>query len=526
MKRRTRIGAVAAATLLSCASLLAGAAGPASANWAGGDPGDGWTMAGQNLGNTRDATAETTISAANVAGLKVKWSLTTNGDVFDTPAVSNGVVYITDHGTATTPSTLWAVKSSTGKVIWSRTISSYTGVAGDTSRSTPTVTGGLLILGDSAPYAAHAGAELIAVNKTTGNLVWKTHMDPDPVAFITSSPSIYGALAYVGVSSPSEELVGVGYKCCTFRGSLAAVNVFTGKIVWKTYMAPDNGGKTGGYSGAAVWGSTPAIDPANSLVYVGTGNNYTVPAGVCTEPNEKGCTEPAATDHPDSILALNMFTGEIVWATPTDTADTWTENCDTGVTLLCGPDADFGSGPNVYTTTMPDGSRRTLIGIGQKSGLYYALDPDTGKFVWTTRIGPGSGLGGIQWGSATDGNRIYAAESDYFDAPYTVNGKTIKGGSWAALDAATGKILWQTPDPQGAADLGFMSVANGVVYAPSDAGKGTNMYALNAATGTIDWSYASGGSVIDGAAIVNGTVYWGSGYYVGTGNNKLYAFCL
>jgi polyvinyl alcohol dehydrogenase (cytochrome) len=107
-----------------------------------------------------------------------------------------------------------------------------------------------------------------------------------------------------------------------------------------------------------------------------------------------------------------------------------------------------------------------------------------------------------------------------------VGGQTITGGSWAALNAATGQLLWQTPDPQGAADLGFMSVANGVVYAPSDAGSGPNMYALNAATGAIDWSYASGGSVIAGAAIVGGTVYWGSGYYIGAENNKLYAFGL
>jgi polyvinyl alcohol dehydrogenase (cytochrome) len=66
------------------------------------------------------------------------------------------------------------------------------------------------------------------------------------------------------------------------------------------------------------------------------------------------------------------------------------------------------------------------------------------------------------------------------------------------------------------------------VYAGSDAALGNTMYALNASDGTIKWGYPSGGAVISGAAIVNGSVYWGSGYYIPTGvsNNKLYAFSL
>jgi polyvinyl alcohol dehydrogenase (cytochrome) len=520
-KRKKATGTLAAAVLVGGAALLAATAGPAGAA-AGSD----WPVAGQNIENTRSAPAETTISPANVAGLKVKWSVTTNGDVMDTPAVSNGIAYFTDYGTSTGVSTLWAVNASTGAVIWSHSIASYTGIAGDSSRSTPTIAGGLLILGDRDPLSAGAGAWLFAVNASTGTLAWKTQIDSHPAAQITGSPVVSGSLAVIGVSSLEEDLAGQqGYPCCTFRGSVAAVNVTTGQLVWKTYMTPSNNGQTGGYSGAAVWGATPAIDPLNFMVYVGTGNNYTVPAGVCTQPGQTGCTPPAASDHADSIVAMSLFTGTIIWSTPTLTADVTTTAC-TNPAEECGPDFDFGSGPNVYTATMPNGVSKTLVGIGQKSGVYWALDPNTGQVAWQTKIGPGTDLGGIEWGSATDGNRIYAAESDIYGVPYTVNGQTITGGSWAALNAATGQLEWQTADPQGAADLGFMSVANGVVYAPSDAGSGNNMYALDASTGAIKWSYASGGSVIAGASIVNGTVYWGSGYYIGTGNNKLYAFGL
>jgi polyvinyl alcohol dehydrogenase (cytochrome) len=508
--------------LVACLTPLSASAASPSLPGLGSD----WPMAGQNPANTRDAAAETTISPSNVANLKVKWSFTANGDVNQTPAVANGVAYITDHGTTSKPSTLWAINSSTGQVIWSHSISSYTGIAGDTSRSTPTVTNGMLILGDQAPLTSNAGAWLFAVSQSTGSLLWKTQIDSNPSAVATSSPSVFGSLAIVGVSSDEEQKAGSlpGYPCCTFRGSVVAVDTSTGHIVWKTYMTPDNGGKPGGYSGDAVWGSSPAIDALNFRVYVGTGNAYTVPAGTCAAPGQTGCTPPVAADHDDSIVALNLLTGAIIWATPTLTSDTFTTAC-TIPGEVCGPDFDFGSGPNFYTATV-NGQPKQLVGIGQKSGVYYALDPATGKVVWQTKVGPGTLLGGIEWGSATDGKRIYVAESDLYGVPYTVNGKTITGGSWAALDAGTGQLLWQTPDPQGAPDLGFMSIANGVVYAPSDAGSGTNMYALDAATGAIKWSFASGGSVISGASIVNGTVYWGSGYYVGQENNKLYAFGL
>jgi polyvinyl alcohol dehydrogenase (cytochrome) len=147
--------------------------------------------------------------------------------------------------------------------------------------------------------------------------------------------------------------------------------------------------------------------------------------------------------------------------------------------------------------------------------------------------------GGIVYGTATDGWRIYIAEGNTAGIPYTLGGsgpdagKTVTGGSRAALDPATGRILWQVPDPVGAVDTALVSTANGVVYAGSLAATGTNMYALDAKTGRILWRFASGGSVTGGAAIVDGTVYWGSGY-CGTGclgagtpltnNNKVYAF--
>jgi polyvinyl alcohol dehydrogenase (cytochrome) len=172
---------------------------------------------------------------------------------------------------------------------------------------------------------------------------------------------------------------------------------------------------------------------------------------------------------------------------------------------------------------------RDLVGIGQKSGIYWALNPSNGAIVWSTIVGPGGTTGGIQWGTATDGIRIYAAITNAQHLTYRLanGGPTINWGSWAALDPRTGRILWQVPDPTpGTVDPGAVSVANGVLYAGSYSGA---MYALNARTGAVLFSFASGGSVIDAPSIVKGTVYWGSGYRniaPGIGNNKLYAFTI
>ena len=107
-------------------------------------------------------------------------------------------------------------------------------------------------------------------------------------------------------------------------------------------------------------------------------------------------------------------------------------------------------------------------------------------------------------------------------------------GTWNALNPVTGAVLWSTPDPtaypySGYSALGAVSSANGVVFACTLNAVGT-MFAMDAATGEILWSFDSGGSCNAGAAISGGVVYWGSGYRAfapfSTGNNKLYAFGL
>lgn len=494
-------------------------------------------MFGQNYNNT--ASGSTTINASNIGALKQKWAFTTSGDVSARAAVVNHVAYFPDWG-----GNVYAVNAGNGKLIWSKNILSdyfggsvpgHPGVTKVVSRTSAYVD----LATNTLYLGTQTGSYLLAIDTSNGGLKWMTQLDAHPLAIDTASPVVYNGVVYVGVASLEEgAAANPNYPCCSFRGSAVAVSSATGAILWKTYTVPS------GYTGGSVWGSTLVPDATRNLVYASTGNNYSTP----TDPAYQACITAGGTqesclspdDHFDSVLALNMTTGAIVWSDRLASTDDWNVACfSSGIAAAncppgAGPDYDFGSGVNVFTIQTSSG-RRTIVGAGQKSGVYSAFDPDTGSLLWATQVGPGSSLGGVEWGSATDGQRIYVGVGNLYGIPYALqpSGKIDYAGSWSALDPATGQILWQTADPNGAIDLGPMTVANGLVYVPSMAGGSSspNMFALNAATGAIKWSFASGGSVIAGASIAYDTIYWGSGYsnlpLPGfTGNNKLYAFSL
>jgi polyvinyl alcohol dehydrogenase (cytochrome) len=483
-----------------------------------------WPAAGHDLSNSRNQPLETRIDVANASSLTTKWIFQTGGDVSATPTVGADAIYFPDWA-----GNLYAVRRDSGQVVWSTQISQYDGFPKAFSRVSPALYGTDLIIGDiESSGQPHDGARIMAINQQNGALHWMTQVEKNPAAIITGSPVVVGNTVVVGISSNEEALADQpGYICCTFRGSLVALDANTGKVLWQTYVVPDNGGTADGYSGGAIW-QPPAIDTARGLIYVGTGNNYTVPTAVsgCQSKASAGttmsCTDPA--DYFDSALALDLRTGAIVWNKQLHGYDVWTVACanaKTGVTCPspAGPDYDLGgSGPNL----LPG-----LVGFGQKSGVYWGLDPSSGDIAWSAVVGPGSTIGGIEWGSASDGERIYAAIANNSHDAYKLapHGETITWGSWSAINARTGKILWQTADPtRGAIDPGAMSVANGVVYAGSFSGI---MYAMSARTGKILWSFNSGGSVVDGPAIADGVVYWGSGYAnikPGKPNNQVFAF--
>src|SRR6202045_2332762 len=283
-----------------------------------------WRIAGQNLNNTWNPTAEHSISPANVKNLTPKWVFTTGGDVSATPTVDDDAVYFPDWG-----GNLFAVQKDSGRLIWSHKISDYDGVDGAISRVSPAVDGRQLIMGDILNgKQVHNGANVISVDRETGTLRWMTKVDNHPAAIITGSPVIFDGVVYIGISSSEETLaLNPAYPCCSFRGSIVAVDAKNGAILWKTFDMPDNGGRTDQYSGGAVW-QPPAIDPKRGVLFIGTGNNYTAPADVVACQNATPTADCAAPDDFfDTALALDLKTGQIKWAKRLQGLDTWTLAC-------------------------------------------------------------------------------------------------------------------------------------------------------------------------------------------------------
>jgi polyvinyl alcohol dehydrogenase (cytochrome) len=524
VKSRRLFAAAALVGAITAAEMMAGAAVASQ--------GAEWNSAGGNRQNTRYQASEHTLSVSNVGSLSTKWDFTTDGDVSATPAVDADTVYFPDWA-----GNLYAVNRLTGAQRWKASVPAATGDALDKARATPAVTSDKVIVGTQGGilFGGAPGANLLAFNKSTGQLVWKTKLDDHPAAIITQSASVFDGVVYVGVASQEEALAAFvpGYQL-SFRGSMLAVDLATGRILWKTYLAPE------GYTGNAVWGSSPAIDTQRKQVLIATGNNYSVPQAVLDCVSAAGSDSDAqaaclpADDHFDSVIALDMRTGAIRWATRAIPYDAWTVDCIPffGDGDLCpdpaGPDYDFGQAPALFT--VKDGNKSVdVVGAGQKSGQYWELDAATGAVRWVTQAGPGGTAGGLQWGSAVDGSRVYTANANSGSELWTLpGGGTTTSGVWSALDKTTGAVIWQHAPSHGGSTSGPVTTANGVVFGCSLDAQGY-MYALNAASGAELWTFPSGGSCLSGAAISDGMVFWGSGYSnfgFGTANNKLYAFGL
>ena len=494
-----------------------------------------WNGFGANLANTRFQSQEAAgLSAAEVPKLRLRWAFSL-GDITmarGQPVVVAGRLYA-----GTTAGKLYSLDAKTGCVYWTFDADApiRSGVmVGTAGQSIPAV-----FFGDMKTNA-------YAVDASSGKLLWKMRMDQHNAAMITATPSFSDGRLYFGISS-FEELAGAQptYECCTFRGSVVALEAATGKVIWQTYTVAQSaspttktssGGQRHGPSGAAVW-ATPTIDSKRNTIYISTGDNYSDPT----------------TDTSDAVMALDRSTGNVLWSRQMTANDAYTVDCEAPVKTNCpaskGPDFDFGQPPILVSLS---NGKQALI-IGQKSGVAYALDPDQqGKILWQTRIGKGGSLGGSEWGSAADESRMFVALSDIsfkvVKDPANPAGTKIaldpeKGGGIFALDLLTGNKIWSAPPPNcggrehcSPAQSAAVSAIPGVVFSGSVDG---HFRAYSTSTGEILWDYDSSrdydavngkahGGAIDGGgpAIAGGMVYLYSGYnqWGGVPGNVLLAF--
>jgi polyvinyl alcohol dehydrogenase (cytochrome) len=509
-----------------------------------------WSFAGADLNDSHamlsssaGSSSPTQINTRTASKLTLLWSYQTAGNVSATPTVEQGGLYVPDWA-----GMLYKLNPATGALIWSQSVSTYTGLPGQSlSRTSPAIGATNIVIGDNAPHAGTTpGARVIAVNKTTGALAWVTIVDPSPDAYITSSPVIYDNMVVVGIVSNEESNAGKDESYVpTFRGSIVALNISTGAVMWRFYTVPP------GYTGGTIMGSNPVVWLSDHYLIFGTGDNYSLPAAVvpCVQAAQTRAAQTAclpANNYVDSLVALDVFNGQLVWSRQMYGSDAWNFGClyaYPDCPTPEGTDSDFASAPNIiqvpsFTGVTDDRggtSAGFILGGGQKSGVYWALNPANGGLFWSTFIGNG----GIQWGSAVDlddHNLVFAALDNEIFTTNTLAGRNgitqiWSGGAWGALNVTTGQIIWQIPaygqdlaNPTNPATAqGGMTFTNRVVFAGSSSGY---FVALDANTGLTYWKYNSGNSVAGSPAIFNETVYWGTGLKSSAGTHGVYAFSI
>jgi len=509
-----------------CSAKIAILSGPASDTWPGWSP--------SSASNARYQTADRAgLAAGQVPHLKLKWALGFPGDVtaFAAPSVANGTLFV---GSAS--GAVEAVDAKTGCTHW------VFQANGPVRAAILPVTSGdatSVIFTDLIGWG-------YALDAKSGRLLWKKRIDEHEAARLTGSAVELNGVVYIPAASWEEtRSLNPEYSCCTFRGSITAVRARDGSVLWKTYTIDQPAHKTGvnsagaqqwGPSGAPVW-SAPTVDTKRGLLYIATGDNYSEPA----------------TATSDAVMALDLKTGKIAWSTQVTENDAYTSACrNKGVNCptVDGPDYDFGSSAILVRT--PNG--KEILVAGQKSGVVYAFDPDAkGKLLWQTRVGKGGLNGGVQWGMATDGQKVYAAVSDVHAVMNTagpVGGATFdpaQGGGLTALHLEDGSKAWFAPShpcdpPRPGCSPGqsaALTLIPGVVFSP---GLDGHLRAFSTEDGTMVWDFdtareystvngvpGKGGS-IDGAGpvIAGGMVFVNSGYprNGGMAGNVLLAFAV
>lgn len=465
-----------------------------------------WLTYGGNYSAHRHSTL-TQITPQNVANLKAIWTYqqsdTSKWEV--TPIVVDGIMFISER-----PNIVTALDARSGRPLWNyrRPFPSDVPICCGTPNR------GLAILNDSV-YLLTFDAHLVCLDANTGRERWDTVVEDYH-------------LGYSGTAAPiavkDKIIVGIAGAEFGIRGFIDGYDAKTGKRVWRFWTIPGEGepGNETWTDGKGAWkqggGSTwvpGTFDPETNLIYWGTGN----PA-----PDYNGDVRPGDNLYTCSEVALDVDTGKLKWYfqfTPHDVHD-W-DSCEV---------------PVLFEAVI-NGRPRKLLGHANRNSFYYVLDRQTGQFISGTNFAKQSWAKGLDDSGrpilipgkepTPEGNLVYpglggsanwqppsynpatgvmfvAAREDYGqhffknDVPYTVGGHYENGGGRnvlgeepfgviKAMDAATGKPLWQFP-MQTAGRSPILSTITGLVFSGTAEGE---FFALDARTGKSLWSYNGGG---------------------------------
>ncbi len=480
-----------------------------------------WGIDTENTGALPEGTS--TIHAENVSRLELAWAfgLPDTSDARSQPVITRDTLFI-----AATSGHLFALDRKSGCIKWHETV---------TPPPRTALTLGAMEEGRrSVLFFGDIDAHIVAMDALTGELIWRTDAAVSEHSFLTGAVVQHEQRLIVPVSIIEIILaLDPEYECCKSHGAVLSLDVDTGDRLWVRELTdpavPQALTKVGtqsyGPSGVPVW-STPTVDTKRGLIYVGTGQNASLPA----------------TDYSDAVIALDLETGEVAWHFQAIAGDAYNGACQQSpkgpnCPKWEGPDHDIGA--SVILTQNSHG--QDILLAGQKSGDIYALDPDDdGRMIWQKKVGAGSFLGGVHWGIAYADGKVFAPISDpVFPMPRYYP----KPGLYA-LDVDDGSEAWSAPVERGCKtnmfdyfgrenlypDCAFYYglsaapvVVNDMVFSPSLDGK---VHAFAVADGQQLWSYdtrrpfntvngvaAHGGSIdVAGVQAADAMIYVQSGY--------------
>ena len=488
----------------------------------------GWNGWGVDLRNSRAQTAPAAgLSPGQVSRLALKWAFGFPGaTALYGQTIIDGRVYVTSNA-----GYVYSLDADTGCLHWSFRSDAVVRSGFSVGRMSRTSERLVIFFGD-------IHGTTYALDASTGETIWKKPTDPHPLARITGTPVLHEGRLYVPVASLEEPESGqADYACCTFRGSLWALDATTGQPIWKTYTISEEPKVVGknargkdmlAPAGAGVW-VTPILDLKRRALYFGTGNAFS--------------GTPATAN---AVMAVHMDTGKVLWSMQALPFDVWHNGCPQNIPGRAsgpgragggggagrgnggragaipyppencpsppGPDWDFSASSSLATTA--DG--RDIIIAPQKQGLVWALNPETGAVLWKQDVAReiAGGRGETLFGGAVDAHYAYFG---------------LVSGAHLALDLKSGEEVWYTPIARPAGRENKRGIVGAVTLIPgvllSGAGDGV-VRAVSSKTGQLLWQFdtaqefktvngvvAHGGSLASGGPVVaNGMVFIGSGY--------------
>jgi polyvinyl alcohol dehydrogenase (cytochrome) len=476
-------------------------------------------LQGYDQQNTRDFPS--LIGRVNINRLTLAWNATMCGSATATPLIINGMACISDFGSCYT-----CHNATTGAIIFRKSYTTDYGFpAGLQGRGMPTYDpqSGLVIMATSNLkfLGPSGGSWVFGVRLSDGVMVWKTVVSNNIWSLVSQSVLIAKGRVYLGISSSesSRPYIYPNETQYNFTGTFYSFNATNGQLLWSISMIP---AKYAGmnYSGAGIWGSTPALGLANDI-YFGTGELNSAPDNVtaCSNANplNTSCVPPDVLF--DSIVRVNMYTGQIMNTFRTSAADTWNLACyfdQIGIPLPGCSTLSFAYDYDV--TTIQVSSKTGNVYAGSKSGFKWAFTQNL-TYRWSQLAVAGSIIGGYSWqGALRDSyfprlTSVFGAETNGNSLVVTLpNGTNVTSGVWTSYDG-NGNVNWITPAPNGDQVYGAVTLTNGLVFGQTKV-LGL-LVAMDAHTGEIVWTYQTNGSMNGAPAVIDRWIFWGTG----PGNN-------